>query len=114
MITALLFVIAAALGAIARAEAGHRWNRHDGFPYGTLVVNITGSLLLGLLANATSPLITVVGVGGLGTYTTFSSFARDAVALTETRRLRSALVYIAASTCGAIAAAALGIALVGG
>ena len=46
MITAVAFVTAAAVGALARAEAGRRWNRHDGFAVGTIVVNITGSFLL--------------------------------------------------------------------
>ena len=74
--------------ALARAEAGRRWNRHDGLAVGTLIVNVTGSFLLGLLSNATPTTMTVVGVGGLGAYTTFSSFARDAVALVSSAASR--------------------------
>jgi fluoride exporter len=109
--TAIAFVLAAGLGALARAEAGRRWNKHAGFPYGTLVVNVTGSFLLGALATAAPPVVTVVGVGCLGAYTTFSSFARDAVAVAEAAGLRSAVVYVASSCGGAIAAAAFAIAL---
>ena len=47
MITAAAFVAAAVAGALARAEAGRRWNRHNGLAVGTLLVNITGSFLLG-------------------------------------------------------------------
>jgi len=111
VISAVAFVVAAALGTLARAEAGRRWNRAEGFPVGTLVVNVTGSFLLGLLSGVAPPLITVLGVGGLGAYTTFSSFARDTVALIEIRRLALAGAYVAASCCAGIAAAALGIAV---
>lgn len=87
MITAVAFAVAAAVGALARAEAGRRWNRHEGLAVGTVVVNTTGSFLLGLLSELTPPALTILGVGGLGAYTTFSSFARDVVALAEQDRL---------------------------
>lgn len=114
MITAVAFVVAAAVGALARAEAGRRWNRHDGVAVGTLVVNVTGSFLLGLLSELTPPALTILGVGGLGAYTTFSSFARDAIALAELDRLRLAGLYIAASCALGIGAAAAGVAIAGG
>lgn len=114
MITAAAFVAAAAVGALARAEAGRRWNRHTGLAVGTLVVNVTGSFLLGLLSEVTPPALTVIGVGGLGAYTTFSSLARDVVALMEQRQAVLAGIYVAL-TCGlGIGAAALGIAIAGG
>ena len=68
MITAAAFVAAAVVGTLARAEAGRRWNRHNGIAVGTLVVNVTGSFLLGLLSEATPTTMTVVGAGGLGAY----------------------------------------------
>lgn len=111
MITALAFIGAAAAGALARAEAGRRWNRHEGLAIGTLVVNISGSFLLGLLSKTTPPVLTVLGVGALGAYTTFSSFARDAVALAERRQLGLAAFYVGASVLLGIGAAAVGVAL---
>lgn len=114
MITAAAFVIAAAAGALARAEAGRRWNRYQGPAVGTLAVNVTGSFLLGLLWNVAPPALTIVGVGGLGALTTFSSFARDVVALSERRKLGTAFVYVGASCVLGTGGAALGIALVGG
>jgi CrcB protein len=113
VITACAFAVAAAIGALGRAEAGRRWNRHDGLPVGTLVVNVTGSFLLGLLSDVSSPALTVVGVGGLGAYTTFSSFARDVVALGG-KRPALAVAYLAATYGLGIAAAALGVVLVDG
>jgi CrcB protein len=113
VITAVAFVLAAAAGTLLRAEAGRRWNRPDGFAVGTFVVNVTGSFLLGLLSEVAPPLVTVLGVGGLGAYTTFSSFARDAVALVELRRLALAALYVAGTCAAGVAAAALGLALAG-
>ncbi len=111
MITALAFVLAAAAGALARAEAGRRWNQHDGLALGTLIVNVTGSFLLGLASGLTPPALTVIGVGGLGAYTTFSSFARDAVALADRRRVALAALYVAASCLLGVGTAAVGVAL---
>lgn len=111
MITVVGFAVMAGLGALARAEAGHRLNRHEGFPFGTLLVNVLGSFLLGLLWDVAPPGVTVVGLAGLGTFTTFSSFARDAVALADQRHLVQAAAYVALSAGAGIAAAALGVSL---
>ncbi|MFZ6003443.1 MAG: fluoride efflux transporter FluC [Actinomycetota bacterium] len=111
MITFVAFAAAAALGALARAEAGRRWNRHEGLPFGTLAVNVTGSFLLGLMWDVAPPAMTVVGVAGLGALTTFSSFARDIVALAELRRIALAATYLAATCVAGVAAAAAGVAL---
>lgn len=111
MITAVVFVTLAAAGAVVRAEAGRRWNRDGGMPWGTLAVNVAGSFLLGLLWDVAPPALTLLGVAGLGTFTTFSSFARELVMLTERRRLLTAAAYLAASCGGGIAAATLAVAL---
>jgi CrcB protein len=110
-VIAIAFVAAAILGAGARAEAGRRWNRDNGLALGTLSVNVSGSFLLGLLAAAAPPTLTVLGAGGLGAYTTFSSFARDTVALVELGRIKAAAFYVAATCILGIAAASAGIAL---
>lgn len=113
MITAVLFVVTAGLGALARAEAGRRWNRHNGFAFGTIVVNVSGSFLVGLLSAVAPPAATIVGVGMLGAYTTFSSFVRDAVALLKGRRLLLAWFYVTASCVLGVSAAATGVAIAG-
>ena len=96
---------------MARAEAGRRWNRHGGFPFGTLLVNVTGSFLLGLSAGAAPPVLTAVGVGGLGAFTTLSSFARDTVALAGAGRLWLTAAYVGSSCLVSVGAAAAGLAL---
>lgn len=111
MITAIAFAFAAAAGALARAEAGRRWNRPAGLAAGTLMVNAIGSFLLGLISEWTGPSVTVLGVGAVGAFTTFSSFARDIVAALELRRVALALGYTAATLTMGILAAAAGVAL---
>lgn len=111
MITIVAFACAAAAGALARAEIGRRANRPGGLAWGTVIVNVTGSFALGLAHGIGRPLLTVLGVGGLGAYTTFSSFARDAVALVEFKRVAAAAFYVVVTLTLGIGAAALGIAL---
>jgi fluoride exporter len=111
MITAVAFVVAAGIGALARAEAGRRWNRHDGLAWGTLIVNVVGSFALGMLHDVGPPAITVIGVGGLGAFTTFSSFARDSVALAEARQLALCVSYVSITCSAGVGAAALGMAV---
>lgn len=75
-----------------------------GFPYGTLTVNITGSIVMGLLAGYFAfkgddlqswRLFLMTGI--LGGYTTFSAFSLDAIALYERGEIGLALGYAAAS-----------------
>lgn len=113
MITAGAFVVLAAAGAVGRAEAGRRWNRHDGFPLGTLLVNVSGALALGMLSEATSPVMTAVGVGGLGAYTTFSSLARDLVALVEVRQAALSALYLGLTAVLGVGAAWAGMQMAG-
>lgn len=111
MIVAFAFVLAAGAGALARAEAGRRWNKHDGLAWGTVVVNVVGSFALGTLHNIGPPAITVIGVGGLGAFTTFSSLARDTVALAQARRHAMAVIYAVVSCTAGVGAAAVGMAI---
>jgi CrcB protein len=74
------------------------------FPYGTLTVNVTGSLVMGLLAgwfafkgDAAQHWRLFLTTGVLGGYTTFSSFSLDAVLLWERHEPAQAAAYVAAS-----------------
>jgi len=74
--------------ALAGAGAALVWLAADRWPgghRGTLLVNVLGAFLLGLLAgsDASAATLTVVGTGGLGALTTFSRLAQDAVDLAE-------------------------------
>ena len=68
--------------------------------------------MLGLIHDASTPALTIAGVGALGTFTTFSSFARDVVALVEFRRVALAAVYAVLSCTAGVGAAWVGMSLV--
>ena len=73
--TAALFVLAAAFAAALRLAIGVRL----GSWWGLLVVNVAGSALLGVLvaSDASTATVTVLGTGGCGALTTYSSFALE-------------------------------------
>jgi CrcB protein len=86
------------------------------FPVGTLLVNLAGSFLLGMLVSrvwAVAPewLRAGLGPGLLGSFTTFSALAVSAVELSAAGVAGSAVIDVAASVIGGIAAAALGLRL---
>jgi CrcB protein len=110
-----------ALGASLRFVIGE-WARRtsalDGFPWATLGINVTGSLLLGviagsaMIAESTSPQMRAfLTIGVLGGFTTFSSFSLETVALAQTGAVGRAAVYAGVSVVAAVGAAALGIAM---
>lgn len=100
--TAALFVASAAIGAALR----HQVNRLGTGWRGTLGLNVAGAFALGwLLAADTQPeTVTVVGVGLLGSLTTFSTFSLEVI---ESPR-RHRLVIVSATLVLGIAAAMLG------
>jgi fluoride exporter len=93
---------------VARRSAG--W-----FPYGTLVVNLSGSVLLGLIAGLAlhGDALTLVGGGLLGSYTTFSTWMLDSERLAEHHSDRALAANLVGSLLLGLAAVALGRALGG-
>ena len=91
-----------------------------GFPWGTLIVNVTGSFAIGVIAElAQSRALGItpwmrlfIAVGVLGGYTTFSTFALDTLTLVGERAPWVALAYGAGSVLLGLAAAAAGVTLV--
>lgn len=80
------------------------------FPFGTLVVNLTGALLLGFFAGlALSPQVALlVGTAFVGSYTTFSTWMLETQRLGEERQVTAAFANIAVSVVLGLAAAWLG------
>ncbi len=115
--TVALLVLAGACGALARYEVELAVRRRVGgsFPYGTLLINVSGSLVLGVLAGlaahngVSAQVVTVAGTGLLGAYTTFSTFSFDTVALAEAGRIRAAAANLGASLVLGLGAAAVGL-----
>ncbi|MDE0579265.1 MAG: CrcB family protein [bacterium] len=102
--TALGFAALAVAGALLRATTAQRFNSPT-WPWGTLAVNVLGSFALGLLAGSGDPVMTAVGVGGLGSITTLSTFAVELTALSRPR----AIAYTAVSLTLGLAAATGGL-----
>jgi fluoride exporter len=99
-----------AVDVLVTAVAGAR------FPWGILVVNVTGSLALGLMTGIAPPsdVTWIVGAGLLGGYTTFSTVAVTTALQAEDRRPLTAFVYAAGTLAACVAAAGLGLLLGGG
>jgi CrcB protein len=114
----LFIAIGAALGANARYLIG-LWaaNRLGAaFPYGTLIVNITGNFLLGFVITLTTERLTIapearllLAVGFLGSYTTFSSFTVESLGLLRDSGLWPGLINILANNMIGLICAALGV-----
>jgi CrcB protein len=111
--------VAGFFGAVARYKLDSLISRHarGAFPWGTLVVNLTGCFVLGILFTVSSgrldsspALRTALTVGFVGAYTTFSTFSLQAVRLTEDGEVALALGYVAASVAVGLLAAWAGMA----
>jgi len=89
------------------------------FPYGTLLINITGSFIMGLVAayfafrgDASQHWRLFLTTGILGGYTTFSAFSLDAALLYERGEIGIAALYVIASVVLSIVGLFAGLALV--
>ena len=115
-IAAVVIFIGAGLGGVARYAVSGWVQNATGvvFPWGTLLINVTGSLLLtlvyGLLeGTAGAPEWRLfLGVGVLGGYTTFSTFSYESVRLLQHGEWTRASLYVVASVLLSLAGAALG------
>lgn len=115
-VAALAVALGGGVGSLLRFGLSRALPTHGhAFPMATLVTNLGGSFLLGALVVALTeiwaphPLLRpLLGTGLLGGFTTFSTFAEDARTLSPA----TSLGYVAASLCGAVLAAALGMALI--
>ncbi len=111
----LAVAAASAIGALARF-AVHEWFRlrhATTFPYGTLVVNLSGSLALGWLfgRGVGGDTAFVLGTGVLGSYTTFSTWMFESERLVEAEQARVAAANVGISLVAGLLAVACGWAL---
>lgn len=115
----LLLAVGAALGAPVRYLVDRAvQSRHDSsFPWGTLVVNIVASLLLGILVGGASaggvstPVVTLLGTGLCGALSTYSTFGYETIRLFETGFRLYSLLNVGASVVAGLGAAFAGISL---
>jgi CrcB protein len=117
--TAIWVGIAGFFGAVARYAVGGLVSRAgETFPWGTFVVNVTGSFVLGLLVSAFGHRVVVhpdvrvaITVGFLGAYTTFSTFALETFEFGETHAWGWAALNVGASVVAGLLAVWAGIAV---
>jgi CrcB protein len=93
-------------------------NRFPGFPWGTLVINVTGSFLLGLLfvilterTTTSAAVRSALTIGFVGAYTTFSTFSLETVRLLEDGALVAGTLNVTGNVILGLAAAWGGIAM---
>jgi CrcB protein len=120
MLMILAVALGSAVGGVSRYLLGgliQRWAGGE-FPLHTLLINITGSFLLGFLykfgadTSAFSPEWRgLLMIGFCGGYTTFSAFSLETVALIESGAVGRAFLYILLSVALSVAAAAAGMAV---
>lgn len=113
----LLVALGGALGSTARFLSATAMTRlYPAFPFGTLLVNVLGCFLMGMLAGWTSDrtLRAALGVGMLGGFTTFSAFGGDTLALAQGGSLRLAAINVIANVGLGLLAVWAGRAVVGG
>ncbi len=106
---------AVALGAAAGAPARYLLDTAVGRPpWGVLLVNLLGSLAAGVLAGlalGAGPVVSLLGVGFLGAFTTASTLAADVLALVAGGRRRAAAAVLALSVGPGLLLAAAGLLL---
>ena len=110
--------VGGSLGAVSRywlSSSTYRWLGQD-FPYGTLAVNLLGSLAMGFLSvllvhrfHISEELRIGLLAGFLGSFTTFSTFAMDTLHLAGNQALAKAVVYVLASVFCCIIGAWIGL-----
>jgi len=115
----IAIALGGACGAVVRflvSTGLYQWLGR-GFPYGTLVVNVLGSFLLGLLTEALILQRIAIGleyraailVGFIGAFTTFSTFSLETIYLIEQGSLTKAALNIAVSVLGCLFAVWIGL-----
>lgn len=115
----LLVALGGAAGAVVRYLVDRRVQRRSGsgFPFGTLIVNVAGSAVLGLLTGLTlgghlpDAARLGIGVGLCGSLTTYSTFGYETIMLFSHRARLQAVLNVVVTVLAGFGAAALGLLL---
>lgn len=121
MLAMVLIALGGGLGSLARYAIAGLWLpwTRTGFPWGTLLVNVSGSLVIGLVLGAASgrswgtpELRLALATGVCGGFTTMSSFSFETLVLLEQGAVGLALGYAALSLLACVMATWAGVALI--
>ncbi len=113
----LWIALGGSLGAVGRYGIGEWATRRlsDQLPWGTLIVNVLGSVLLGLLLGLAAqgvverPTRAALGTGFLGAFTTFSTFSNETVLLVQEGKVAGALANVTLNLVVGLLGAVLGL-----
>jgi CrcB protein len=118
-IAVALVVLGGAVGTAVRYAAATHWPDHGGWPTATMVVNLAGALVLGVLVESLARLgpdigprrglRLLLGTGFCGGLTTYSTFAVELDLLIRAHRHGLAAAYAVVSVLAGVAAAAIGV-----
>lgn len=117
----LYVALGGSLGAVSRYGIG-QWARKrlgDSLPWGTLIVNVVGSLLLGIILGlalrevGTRGQRAAFGTGFLGAFTTFSTFSNETVLMAQQGKMTGAVLNVVLNVVVGIGAAVAGLWLSG-
>lgn len=117
MLQILLIALGGSLGAVARYGLSTLVYYHtsESFPWGTLVVNLTGSFLIGVVIELFDTALispqwrSFITIGFLGAYTTFSTFTLETVNLLRDAEFRLAAVNVLVSNLSGLLLVVVGI-----
>lgn len=119
MLLTAAVTVATGLGAACRValDRAVRARTRGDLPYGTAVVNVLGSFVLGLVLGLSGrhglagPVVEIVGTGFAGGFTTLSTWAWETLTLLDAGRRRGAAAYALGSLASGLLAAAAGLGL---
>lgn len=103
----LILALGGALGAISRFEVVNLFEKKHRFPFSTLVVNLIGSALLGIVMAIfieTQYVFTFFAIGFLGAFTTFSTFSVESMKLIQEQQWITFILYLTTTILGSILA----------
>jgi CrcB protein len=117
--TLLTVALASAVGAPARylVDRFVAARNRGAFPWGTLVINVSGAFVLGVLVGMgahhglSKQAVAILGTGFCGAYTTFSTFSVETVRLVEEKAFAKAALNVGVSVLAGLLAAAAGLGL---
>lgn len=117
--TLLAVALASAIGAPTRylVDRFVASRNRGAFPWGTLMINVTGAFILGLFVGMgahhgwSKQTVAVLGTGFCGAYTTFSTFSVETVRLVEERAFGKATANVGVSLVAGLLAGAAGLGL---